>query len=49
MKKISYEIICKCVMTGAPALAKEVIDDLNETLDQLDKLDKLVNSENKEN
>ena len=34
MKQISYKIITDCVMAGAPALAKEVIDDLNATLEK---------------
>lgn len=38
MKQISYKIITECVMAGAPALAKEVIDDLNATLEKCDKL-----------
>ena len=36
MKKTSYEIIVKCVLAGAPAMAKEVIDDLNYTLDRFE-------------
>ena len=42
MKQISYKIITDCVMAGAPALAKEVIDDLNATLEDYDKLKKPV-------
>lgn len=38
MKQTSYEILVKSVLAGAPALAKEVIDDLNATLEDYDKL-----------
>ena len=38
MKQTTYEVIVKCVSMGAPALAKEVIDDLNNTLNMLDSL-----------
>lgn len=45
MKQTSYEILVKCVMAGAPAMAKEVINDLNDSLEKLDKFEK--STENK--
>lgn len=40
MKQTSYEVIVKCVLNGAPALAKEIVEDLNATLEELDKFKK---------
>ena len=51
MKQSSYELIVRCVTFGAPALAKEVVDDLNATLEDYDKLRKPAKeiTEKKEN
>lgn len=46
MKQTNYELIVKAVTIGMPVLARDIIQDLNDSLKELEKLQHLtVNNE----